>query len=105
MNKKEIGDMGCNCVIGELAKYGVGVAFPLSDNYPFDIIALAGNSLFKVQVKSSSSLYQGAIAFKLTTSNFHNGKKYNYGIWLPTKKLDQIYDMDSDDEKIRFTKI
>ena len=78
MNKKEIGDMGCNCVIGELAKYGVGVAFPLSDNYPFDIIALAGNSLFKVQVKSSSSLYQGAIAFKLTTSNFHNGKKYNY---------------------------
>jgi hypothetical protein len=78
MNKKEIGDIGCNCTIGELAKYGVGIAFPLSDNYRFDLIAIAGERLFKIQVKASSTIFQGAIAFNLTSNNFSKGEIYKY---------------------------
>lgn len=78
MNTKDIGDVGCNCVIGELAKYGIGIAFPLSDNYPFDLIAIAGKKLFKIQIKSSSTIFQGAVSFKATTNNFRTKETYKY---------------------------
>jgi hypothetical protein len=78
VNYKTIGDRGQNCAIGELAKFGLGVAFPLSDNYPFDLIVIAGEKLFRMQVKSSSLHTAGTVAFKLTTNNFYRGDTKNY---------------------------
>ncbi len=80
MNYKDIGEMGQNCVIGELSKYCMGVAPLLSDNYPFEMIAIAGKNLFKIQVKTSTTNKNGEhITFDLTTNNWLRGtkKKYN----------------------------
>ena len=79
MNYKNIGEIGQNCVIGELSKYGLGVAPVLSDNYPFEMIAITDNKLFKIQVKTSTENKKGEyVRFSLTTNNWYNGtiKKY-----------------------------
>ena len=78
MNWKQIGDRGQNCAIGHLSRYGLGIAYPLSDNYPFDFIAITDKKLFKVQVKSSSSHQNGAVHFDVTTNNFYTGEKFKY---------------------------
>ena len=43
VNKKNIGELGEQIAIGELGKYGINVAIPLSDNLPFDIIVYYKN--------------------------------------------------------------
>lgn len=80
MNWKTLGDLAQNCVIGELAKYGLGVAFLLSDNFPFDIIVIANDKLFKVQIRGSSSTSKdkSTINFNLTKNNFYSGNKKEY---------------------------
>jgi hypothetical protein len=78
MNYKQIGDLGQNCVIGDLAKYGVGVATPLSDNYPFDLIAIAGLKTFKIQVRASSVIQGNAVHFSLRKTNFYKGTEEEY---------------------------
>jgi hypothetical protein len=78
MNYKQIGDLGQNCVIGDLAKYGVGVAVLLSDNYPFDLIAVAGLKTFKVQVRASSQIQGNAVNFNLKKTNFYRGTEDVY---------------------------
>lgn len=77
-NYKSIGDIGQNCVIGHFARYGIGIAIPISDNYPFDFVAILNNKLFKVQVKSSSRCKSGAISFDLQTNNFYDGDTRGY---------------------------
>lgn len=78
MNGKQKGDIGQNCSIGILSKFGLGIAFPLSDNYPFDFIIIAGNSLFKAQVKSSSRIMNDAVTFSFVGNNFYTGNKRDY---------------------------
>ena len=79
MNTKAIGDIGVNATIGILAKYGLGVCFPLSDNYPFDIIIVRGNKLFRAQVKASSASHsEGSIAFNFETNNYYSGTRKKY---------------------------
>jgi len=79
MNYKSIGDIGVNSVIGHLARFGLGIAFPLSDNYPFDLIIIANNKLFRAQVKTSSrSENSESIEFKFVSSNWYNGKTKTY---------------------------
>jgi len=73
-NHKYVGEMGQNAVIGELAKYGVDVAVPLSDNHPFDFIVVGAHRLFKVQVKSSSRTCDGGCVFSISTNNFYSGE-------------------------------
>lgn len=80
MNTKNIGEIGVNSVIGVLSRFGLGIAFPLSDNYPFDLIVIAGKKLFKIQVKTSSfSTSENSICFDFSSSNWYKGtvKLYN----------------------------
>ena len=78
-NAKTLGDICQNCVIGELSKYGIGVAFPLSDNYRFDFIAITNDrKLFKIQVKGSTTHKYGSVLFYLSSNNWQTGEKYNY---------------------------
>ena len=37
-NNKQLGEMGERVAIGELAKYGIDVLLPMSDNLPFDFV-------------------------------------------------------------------
>jgi len=79
MNHKSIGELGQNCVIGELSKYGLGIAVLLSDNYPFEFIVVAGEKLFRVQVKTSTINDNGkSVYFSLTSNNWlkHTITKY-----------------------------
>lgn len=78
MNYKAIGDIGENAVIGKLARLGIGVAIPLSDNYPFDLIILLDKP-HRVQVKTSSQGSEGSVVFVFKSNNFYTGvtKKYS----------------------------
>ncbi len=81
MNPKARGEKGQRIVIGELAKLGVDVAIPLTDNLPWDLIVIWNNKLFKAQVKSSgrsSKGCKGSVQFKLTTSNWYKGTEKKY---------------------------
>lgn len=79
MNYKDIGTIGENCVIGELSKYGLGIAPVLSDNYPFEMIAITDNKLFRVQVKTSTQNKNNEyISFDLRTNNWYKGTSKKY---------------------------
>lgn len=78
MNTKTLGDIGQNCVIGHLARYGIGTAVVISDNYPFDFIAIAETKLFKVQVKTSSQHQGCSVIFPLNTNNWRQSTSQSY---------------------------
>jgi hypothetical protein len=78
MNWKSKGEKGERIAIGELAKFDIDVAVPLTDNLPFDFILIYKEKLFKVQVKSAER--QGnSTPFDLRTNNWHSktSKKYS----------------------------
>lgn len=81
MNPKARGEKGQRIVIGELAKYNIDVAIPLTDNLPFDLIIIYGGKLFKAQVKSSGRSGKqsvGNIMFSLTSYNWYQGTSKKY---------------------------
>ena len=77
MNWKEKGEKGERIAIGELAKFDINIAIPLSDNLPFDFIAIYNDKLYRVQVKSSER--KGDYTeFDMRTNNWYSktSKKY-----------------------------
>ena len=78
-NAKAIGEKGQNCVIGEFAKWDITVAIVLSDNLPYEMIAIVNDKLFKVQVKTSARVTKnGAVEFDLTSNNWNKGTVTKY---------------------------
>lgn len=77
-NYKAIGGMGERAVIGKLARFGVDVALPMSDNLPFDLIVIGENKLFKVQVKSSSRHSNNHVAFSIKSVDFYKSSNKSY---------------------------
>lgn len=78
---KTKGEKGQLITIGELAKWDIQIALPLSDNLPFDIILIYNKKLYKAQIKTSSrknNNVEGSISFKLTTNNWHKKETYKY---------------------------
>ena len=79
-NAKKRGEKGVQITIGEFAKWDVQVAFPLSDNLPFDLILIYNNKLYKAQVKSGKrrkesrgrSYSEGTSYFKLSSNNWYS---------------------------------
>ena len=78
MNGKCFGERAQLIAIGELAKYGIQIAYPLTDNLPFDLIAIAGKNLWRIQVKGSSQGTENNIIFDFTTNNFYTGEISTY---------------------------
>lgn len=78
MNYKSNGERGERIAIGELAKYYIDVAIPLTDNLPFDFIVIKNGKLYKVQVKSYKK-GEEVTPFDLSTSNWYSKtiKKYS----------------------------
>jgi hypothetical protein len=80
MNLKEKGEIGQLVVAGALAKLGLHIALPTSDNLPYDLIVDSEGELFKVQVKTSGHRpNEGSTSFDLSSNNWYSKtiKKYS----------------------------
>ena len=81
MNYKNIGEIGERIAIGELAKYGIDVLIPLSDNLHYDFVIYKDNKFYKCQVKTSlqsSPESEGSYRFSLVSSNWYSKTTYKY---------------------------
>ncbi len=73
--------MGERIAIGELAKFGIDIMLPMTDNLPFDFVIFYKNKFFKCQVKSSfkkAKHSQGSIFFDLTSNNWYSKTTKSY---------------------------
>lgn len=71
---KSIGDLGVAEVIRDLARSGIGVALPMSEHLPFDLVAIDENGrLARVQVKARSAPNGVAHVGSFTTWQDRNG--------------------------------
>lgn len=82
-NRKQLGEIGERITIGELAKLGIDVLLPLSDNLPFDLCLIYKNQIYKCQVKSSfqtnsDDKANNSVAFSLTSSNWYSKTQKSY---------------------------
>jgi hypothetical protein len=79
MNRKKKGEIGERIAIGELAKFGIDVMLPMSDNLPFDLVVYYNNRFFKCQVKTSSVVTkEGSIAFDISTNDWYKHSVHKY---------------------------
>ncbi len=81
MNPKAKGEKGERIAIGELAKWDIDVAVPLTDNLRWDFIIIHNNKLFRAQVKSSTQVTKGckgSVEFDLSSSNWYRGTISKY---------------------------
>lgn len=77
-NFKNIGEMGERIAIGELAKFGIDILLPMSDNLPFDFVVFHKNKFYKCQVKTTSKEENGILDFSLTSNNWNKGTMHKY---------------------------
>lgn len=78
-NYKQIGEIGERIAIGELAKYGIDVLLPMSDNLPFDFVIYYNDKFFKCQVKTTHNRNENdSLMFSLTSNNWNKKTKYIY---------------------------
>lgn len=71
--------MGERIAIGELAKYGIDVLLPMSDNLPFDFVVFHNNKFFKCQVKTTDTKTENdSLCFSLTTNNWNTKEVHKY---------------------------
>lgn len=71
--------MGERIAIGELAKYGIDVLLPMSDNLPFDFVIFHNNKFFKCQVKTTDTKTENdSLCFSLTTNNWNTKEVHKY---------------------------
>ena len=79
MNPKGKGEKAQLIVMGELAKLDIPILAPLSDNLPFDFVAVINGDLKRIQVKSSERENPtGAREFSLKTTNWYQGTSRGY---------------------------
>lgn len=87
MNPKARGEKGERIAIGELAKWDIDVAIPLTDNLPWDFVLIHKGKLFRTQVKSSTQTprdCKGSTTFDLSSNNWY-------------KRTTKVYDEDDCD--------
>lgn len=78
-NHKNLGEIGERIAIGELAKFGIDVLLPMSDNLPFDFVVYKNNKFFKCQVKTTGNITQyNSLRFSLTSNNWNKGIEHKY---------------------------
>lgn len=78
-NHKQLGEIGERIAIGELAKFGIDVLLPMSDNLPFDFVIYSNNKFFKCQVKTTEEVIENnTYRFSLTSNNWNKGISYFY---------------------------
>ena len=104
MNRKQLGEIGERIAIGELAKYGIDVMLPMTDNLPFDIVVFYNNKFYKCQVKTSRIMSkEGAKVFDVRTNDwykhtYHTYTKDEVDVWILCD-LSNIYLLKFDEMK------
>ena len=74
MNTVSVGDIGEAMAIADFIKAGFGVSKPLSDNLRYDLIVDINNTLYRVQVKTTSVIKDEKMIFSTKTTNYVKGK-------------------------------
>ena len=78
-NYKNLGEVGERVSIGELAKFGIDVLLPMSDNLPFDFVVFYNNKFYKCQVKTTNAITENnSLDFSLTSNNWNKGTIHKY---------------------------
>ena len=78
-NHKQLGEIGERIAIGELAKFGIDILLPMSDNLPFDFVIVFDNKFYKCQVKTSTEKSENdSLRFSLTSNNWNQGTVHKY---------------------------
>lgn len=78
-NHKRIGEIGERIAIGELAKYGIDVLLPMSDNLPYDFVIYYNNKFYKCQVKTTNSkTNNNSLCFSIVSSNWYSKTIHKY---------------------------
>ena len=79
MNRKKLGEIGERIAIGELAKFGIDVMLPMTDNLPFDLVVYYNNKFFKCQVKTSTFITkEGSMSFDISTNDWYQHTVHTY---------------------------
>jgi len=79
MNRKKLGEIGERIAIGELAKFGIDVMLPMTDNLPFDLVVYYNNRFFKCQVKTSTFITkEGSMSFDISTNDWYQHTVHTY---------------------------
>lgn len=106
MNRKQLGEIGERIAIGELAKYGIDVMLPMTDNLPFDIVVYYNNKFYKCQVKTSRTVSkEGSKVFDVRTNDWYRHTSYTYtredvDVWILCD-LENIYLLKFDELKCK----
>lgn len=77
-NHKQNGEKGERIAIGELSKYDIDIALPMSDNHSYDFIVICNDKFYKVQVKSSEWKTDNYIEFTLKKNNWYKKTSKRY---------------------------
>jgi hypothetical protein len=76
-NNKNLGEIGERIAIGELAKFGIDVLLPMSDNLPYDFVIYYNNKFYKCQVKTTTPDSE-LLRFSITSSNWNTKTIHKY---------------------------
>lgn len=82
-NTKKQGDAGLGAAISYFTLYGYTVSIPLTDSQDYDLIVDIGNSLYRVQVKTTTYKIRDVYSVSLTIKG---GNRTSIGSKI--KKLD-----------------
>lgn len=75
MNVKQIGEIYEIELASELLKRNCSVSIPLGDSQPYDLIVDNGNTLIKVQVKTTITMDRGRNDYRVSTAKGSSSKK------------------------------
>lgn len=80
MTSKQLGNIGEAYVLYQLTNLGIPVYLQFGDNEPADYLIIVNNKVFKIQVKTSTSVTDEYALFALTSSSLHRtgGTKHIY---------------------------
>lgn len=76
-NTKHIGDIGESAIIAEFVYFGIPVFIPFGDNNSADLIAEFNGKLQKVQIKTTSSIKNNRVQFKLNSRRYDTDHSYS----------------------------
>lgn len=84
-----MGDIGEAIAIADFTKAGAIVSKPLSNNARYDIIIDINGKLFRVQVKTTSSVKEDKMVFATKTTNYVKGE--HKSVHYTKEEVDMFY--------------
>lgn len=78
MNTKRFGNVGEAKALSWFIENGIPVSVPFGDNEKYDFIIDLNNKLLKIQVKSSSQLFQERLVFNLRSVRYNSSGSHVY---------------------------